>query len=55
MSLIHAAELNGVGPFDYLVTLLRNADAVRANPDEWMPWNYAATLARYTAGAGPPG
>ena len=55
MSLIHTAELNHVAPFEYLVSLLRHADAVRANPDEWMPWNYAATLARYTAGAGPPG
>ncbi len=54
MSLIHTAELNGVAPFDYLVALLRRADAVRANPGEWLPWNYQATLARYTAGAGPP-
>ncbi|HLA70354.1 MAG TPA: IS66 family transposase [Steroidobacteraceae bacterium] len=55
MSLIHTAELNHVAPFEYLVSLQRHVDAVRANPDEWMPWNYAATLARYTAGAGPPG
>jgi hypothetical protein len=54
MSLIHTAELNDVGPFDYLVALLRHADEVRADPDQWMPWNYRATLARYTAGTGPP-
>jgi hypothetical protein len=54
MSLIHTAELNGVAPFDNLVALLRHADAVRTHPAEWMPWIYAVTLARYTAGAGPP-
>lgn len=54
MSLIHTAELNGLAPFDYLVALLRHPDTVRTNPAEWMPWNYAATLARYTAGADPP-
>ncbi len=54
MSLIHTAELNGAAPFDYLVALLRHADEVRADPHEWLPWNYQATLARYTSGAGPP-
>ena len=43
MSLIHTAELNGVEPFDYLTTLLRNAKTVSQNPGEWMPWNYRAT------------
>ncbi|MEP7247142.1 MAG: IS66 family transposase [Gammaproteobacteria bacterium] len=54
MSLIHTAELNDVAPFDYLVALLRHADAVSANPGNWMPWNYTTTLARYTSGADPP-
>jgi len=40
MSLIHTAELNGVQPFDYLVALLRNAEAVAKDPGNWMPWNY---------------
>jgi transposase len=55
MSLIHTAELNGVAPFDYLVALLRHADQVRANPQEWMPWNYVSTLAHSAASTGPPG
>jgi transposase len=54
MSLIHTAELNAIAPFDYLVALLRHADEVRMNPGEWMPWNYATTLAHPIAGAGPP-
>jgi hypothetical protein len=45
MSLIHTAELNGTQPFDYLVALQRNQALVEENPEEWMPWNYAETLA----------
>jgi transposase len=48
MSLIHSAELNGANPFDYLVALLRNHAFVEENPEEWMPWNYQATLAGIT-------
>ena len=44
MSLIHSAELNKVNPFDYLVALQRYHVLVEENPEEWMPWNYAATL-----------
>ena len=49
MSLIHTAELHHVEPFDYLVTLLRHEAAVALDPAAWMPWNYAATLARLAA------
>jgi hypothetical protein len=49
MSLIHSAELNKVNPFDYLVALLRNHVFVEENPEEWLPWNYMATLAGITA------
>jgi hypothetical protein len=46
MSLIHTCELNGANPFDYLTELQRHAEPLRANPAEWMPWNYRATLDR---------
>jgi hypothetical protein len=46
MSLIHKAELNGISAFEYLVALQRHDDEIAANPSEWMPWNYQATLAR---------
>ena len=46
MSLIHTCELNGVNPFDYLTELQRNAEELKQNPPEWMPWNYRETLAR---------
>ena len=48
MSLIHTCRLNGANPFDYLTTLQRHAQAIKANPADWLPWNYtkaAATLA----------
>jgi transposase len=54
MSLIHSAELNGVKPFDYLVALLRHHEQVEHAPAEWMPWNYAATLARARENKAPP-
>ena len=41
MSLIHTAELVGANPFEYLVAVMRNAQAAAAEPDRWMPWNYA--------------
>jgi transposase len=51
MSLIHTCELNGANPFDYLTQLQRHADELKANPADWMPWNYRATLARLAARA----
>ena len=51
MSLIHTCELNGANPFDYLTELLRHAAELKANPAEWMPWGYRATLAQLTARA----
>jgi len=54
MSLIHTAELNQIAPFEYLVALQRHAAVVAANPADWMPWNYQATLAHRVAGPDPP-
>ena len=49
MSLIHTAELNGIGPFHYLVALQRHPEAVARAPGAWLPWNYQATLAALDA------
>lgn len=35
-----ACRVNGVDPSDYFLAVLNNADAVRADPESWMPWNY---------------
>ena len=44
MSLIHTCELCGVSAFDYLAELHRHVDALAAHPEQWLPWNYRATL-----------
>jgi len=54
MSLIHTAELRKVDPFDYLTQLQRNATLLPSAPQQWMPWNYRATIAALGAGPDPP-
>ena len=49
MSLIYTAELHHENPFAYLTELQRHAKAVAADPDQWLPWTYRATLARLAA------
>jgi transposase len=49
-SLIHTCDLNKVNSFDYLIQLQRHAAELKANPAEWMPWNYRDTLARPPGG-----
>ena len=46
MSLIYTAERGDHAPFAYLTALQKNAASVAAAPEDWMPWNYAETLAR---------
>ncbi len=54
MSLIYTAELNDIAPFEYLVALQRHSEQLAEHPDQWMPWNYQATLARLSSGPDPP-
>lgn len=49
MSLIHTCELCGANPFDYLTELDRHTAELSSRPQDWMPWNYRATLAALTA------
>ncbi|HSY08110.1 MAG TPA: IS66 family transposase [Steroidobacteraceae bacterium] len=53
MSLIHTAELARINVFDYLTTMLRHPEKISTHPEQWMPWNYRATLTRLS-GADPP-
>jgi len=46
MSIIYTCHLSKINPFDYLTELLKHADDLLLNPEQWMPWNYADTLAR---------
>ena len=43
MSIIYTAKVNGANPYDYLNTLQQHAQAVKANPTLWLPWNYVQT------------
>ena len=49
MSLIHTCELGQVNPFDFLVELLRNPDAVARSPGDWLPWTYPQARTAQTA------
>jgi hypothetical protein len=40
MTVIETCRANGVNPFDYMLAVVRNEQAVRADPGRWMPWNY---------------
>jgi transposase len=40
-SLIETCRLNGVGAWEYLLTLMRNRSEARANPAAYLPWSYA--------------
>ena len=55
MSLIHTAELNSAQPFDHLVAIQRYHAMVEENPEEWMPWDYADTIAELGMMGEPPG
>jgi len=50
MSLIHTCRLNGVNPFDYLTALQRHASGVKANPGQWLPWNFNQTITSPSTG-----
>jgi transposase len=40
-SLIETCRLNGVGAWEYLLTLMRNRSEARAKPAAYLPWSYA--------------
>lgn len=44
MSLIETAKQNGINPYEWLNTLQRYPEQVKAHPCEWLPWNFLTTL-----------
>jgi hypothetical protein len=44
MTLIETCAMNGQNPIDYLVEIQKNAENIKANPENWLPWNYQSTL-----------
>lgn len=52
MSMVETCRANGVNPFEYMMAVVRNAAAAKADPGRWMPWNFQIALAEQTALAG---
>ena len=48
MSVLHTAINADTNIFDYLNTLQANAKAVKAEPEQWLPWNYQQTSTAQT-------
>lgn len=46
MSLIQTCRANQINPFDYLLAVVTNAQAVQAAPQSWLPWNYPPASAQ---------
>jgi transposase len=44
MSVIHTTVLCGENPWEYLVEIQRNREAVKLNPGAWMPWNFRQAI-----------
>lgn len=44
MTVIETCRANDINPFDYMLAVARNHEAVKADPGSWMPWNYLANL-----------
>jgi len=44
MTVMGTCRANGVNPFDYMMAVARNSDAVTSNPEGWLPWNYRKAL-----------
>ena len=49
MTLIQTCQENKVNAFQYLTALLRNFEAVKIAPGDWMPWTFLATIDRLSA------
>jgi transposase len=44
VSLIATADGAGANVFDYLMALQKNHEAIKRNPNAWLPWNYHEQL-----------
>jgi len=44
LSLIETCALAGKNPVHYLTALQENRQAVRKNPEKWLPWHYESSL-----------
>lgn len=45
-SILATCHESAVNAFGYLMALQRHNDAVRRSPQQWLPWNYVAKMAK---------
>ena len=48
-SVIETCKLNGVNVWQYLLAVMKNPQAVRKRPREWLPWNYSPRVSHLKA------
>jgi len=44
MSLIQTCAMAGENPYEYLLAIHKNPAMVKANPENWLPWNFSQNL-----------
>lgn len=44
MSLIQTCAMAGENPYEYLLAIHKNPAMVKANPGNWLPWNFSQNL-----------
>jgi hypothetical protein len=49
MSLVQTCRANAINPFSYMLAVVKNAQAAKLAPEQWMPWNYPAVPDQQTA------
>ena len=47
-SILMTARANGLNPIEYIQNLLTYQDCWLQKPEDWLPWNYAATIENLT-------
>ncbi|MDA7949810.1 MAG: IS66 family transposase, partial [Hyphomicrobiaceae bacterium] len=47
---LYSAAQNDINPYEYMRIILSHANAVEAQPNQWLPWTYQATLAALDEG-----
>jgi len=46
MTVIETCRANQTNPFDYMMAVVRNLEAVKLDPGGWMPWKNLDTIAQ---------
>jgi hypothetical protein len=44
LSIIKTCDLNGINPYDYLIAVQANSEAIEKKPNDWLPWNYTQNI-----------